>query len=77
VTFLAVLVAALASLLSGYYVATGLRSGRVESFSKSGFGQIARKSRPGWYWASIAIWVVGALISADYAVRWAIALAAA
>jgi hypothetical protein len=77
VNLLAILLAIFASCLSTYYLVNGLKSGQVEIFSKASTGKIARVSRPGWYWATIAIWLAGMLLGAYYAASWAVALAAA
>ena len=77
VNLLALLLAGFACCLCAYYLVTGLWSGQVEIFSKLSMGKIARLQRPGMFWATIAIWVVGMLVAAYYFVVWAAALAAA
>ena len=73
----ATILAAFATCLCGYYFVAGLRSGQVEIFNKFSAGAFARRSRPGWYWATIVIWLVCAVSAGSYSVTWALALAAA
>lgn len=67
---LAIMLALFASILSGRYLVSGLRTGKVATFSQLPLGWISRKQRPGWYWATVAIWLVGMLVGAFFAVTW-------